>query len=295
MRVVVTGGLGKIGQWVVNELISGAEQRTPHEVIVFDRVAGPQQGPFQQGPVRYVIGDTLDLGQVLGVLAGADAVVHLAALPAPGYATNDVTFRTNVLGTFNVHEAAWRLGIRRLVSTSSTAVLGWVYRERDFLPEYLPVDEDHPIAPQDVYRLSKQIGEDIARSYASKWGMETVALRPPGVLTPEQLEGMRAEGGRRPVRFGLYDYVDVRDLAYAYRLAVERPLSGGTVLFVAADDSAVPEPLSVVLPKLLPGIGDLAKNLTGTASGVSNARAKKVLAWQPQHSWRGSSKQAGEG
>jgi nucleoside-diphosphate-sugar epimerase len=295
MKVVVTGGLGKIGQWVVNDLISGSEQRSPHEVVVFDRVPGPQQGPFQQGPVRYVLGDTLDLGQVLGALAGADAVVHLAALPAPRYTTDDVTFRTNVLGTFNVHEAAWRLGIRRVVSASSTAVLGWVYRERDFLPEYLPIDEDHPVAPQDAYGLSKEAGEGIARSYANRSGMETIALRPPGVLTPEQLEALRADGGRRPVRFSLGDYVDVRDLAAAFRLAVERPLTGGTVLFVAADDSNIPEPLSVVLPRLLPEIGDLARNLTGTASGVSNARAKKVLGWQPQHSWRDPGRPAGEG
>ncbi len=289
MRIVVTGGLGKIGQWVVKELTSNAEQQ--REVIVFDRVPGPQQGPFQQGPVRYVTGDVLDLGQVLGVLAGADAVVHLAAYPAPGFTTNDVTFRTNVLGTFNLHEAAWRLGIRRVVSASSTAVLGWVYRERQFLPEYLPVDEDHPIAPQDVYGLSKQIGEDIARSYAHKCGMETVMLRPPGVLTPEQLEELRAAGGRRPARFSLCDYVDLRDLASAFRLAVERPLSGGTALFVVADDSNAPEPLSVLLPRLLPEIGDRAKNLTGTASGTSNARAKKVLGWQPRYSWRGASKE----
>ena len=295
MRVVVTGGLGKIGRWIVNELANTADHGTPHEVIVFDRVPGPQQGPFQQGPVRYVIGDVLDLGQVLGVLAGADAVVHLAALAAPGFTTNDVTFHTNVLGTFNVHEAAWRLGIGRVVSTSSTAALGWVYRERDFLPDYLPVDEDHPLRPQDVYGLSKQIVEDIARSYANKCGMETVMLRPPGVVTPEQLEELRAAGGRRPPRFSLCDYVDLRDLASAFRLAVERPLTGGTALFVVADDSNTPEPLSVVLPRLLPGIGDLAKNLTGTASGTSNARAKKVLGWQPQYSWRGPSKEPRQG
>ncbi|MBM2809794.1 MAG: NAD-dependent epimerase/dehydratase, partial [Chloroflexi bacterium] len=164
MKVVVTGGVGKIGQWVVKELTTNSEQS--HEVVVFDRVPGPQQGPFQQGPVRYLMGDTLDLGQVMGVLAGADAVIHLAALPAPGFTTNDVTFRTNVQGTFNVHEAAWRLGIRRVVSASSTAALGWVYRERDFLPNYLPLDEDHPLAPQDAYGLSKQTVEGIARSYA---------------------------------------------------------------------------------------------------------------------------------
>jgi len=286
MRIVVTGGVGKIGRWVVNELVDDSEQRTPHEVVVFDRVPGPQQGPFQTGPVRYLIGDVLDLGQVVGALHGADAVIHLAALPAPGFTTDDVTFRTNVLGAFNVHEAASRLGIQRVVSASSTAALGWVYRKRDFLPSYLPIDENHPLAPQDAYGLSKQAGEDIARSYATRSDMVTVSIRPPGVLTPEQLAELRSAGGRRAARFGLGDYVDLRDLARAFRLAVERPLSGWTALFVVADDSNMPEPLADALPKLLPGIGDLAKNLTGTTSGVSNARAKQVLAWKPEHSWR---------
>src|SRR2546428_5606621 len=154
MKIVVTGGVGKIGQWVVKELVGNSERS--HEVVVFDRVPGLASGPFQQGPIRYWMGDTLDLGQVMGILAGADAVIHLAAFPAPRFVTDDVTFRTNVLGTFNVHEAAWRLGIRRVVSASSSAAMGWVYREHDFLPEYLPLDENHPMAPQDSYGLSKQ-------------------------------------------------------------------------------------------------------------------------------------------
>jgi nucleoside-diphosphate-sugar epimerase len=282
VKIVVTGGLGKIGQWVVRELSGETGASPSHQVTVFDRVKGPEQGP-----VRYITGEIQDLGQVVGVLAGADAVIHLAAVHRQGITTNDVTFRTNVQGTFNVHEAAWRLGIHRVVSTSSASVLGWDYRERDFLPQYLPIDEDHPVSPQDAYGLSKQVGEDIARSYTNKCEMETVVLRPPGVLSPEQLDEMRASGGRTPsALFLLGAYVDVRDLARAYRLAVERPLSGHTVLFIAADDSSVSEPLADIVPRLLPGSGDLAQGLTGSTPGVSNARAKRVLGWKPEHSWR---------
>src|SRR2546421_26048 len=110
MRVAVTGGVGKLGQWVVRELRDASEGREPHEV----------------------------------------------------------TFRTNVMGSFNVHEAAWRLGIRRVASVSSEAVLGWDYREREFAPDYLPIDESHPVRPQDAYGLSKEVGESIARSYTAK-------------------------------------------------------------------------------------------------------------------------------
>jgi nucleoside-diphosphate-sugar epimerase len=281
MKIVVTGGLGKIGQWVVRELTGETGSGASHEVTVFDRVKGPEQAP-----VHYITGEIEDLGQVFGVLAGADAVIHLAAVHRQAITTNDVTFRTNVQGTFNVHEAAWRLGIRRVVSTSSASVLGWDYRERDFPPEYLPIDEEHPVSPQDSYGLSKQVGEAIARSYTNKCSMETVVLRPPGVLAPEQLEEMRASSGRPPGRFFLSAYVDVRDLARAYRLAVEAPLSGHHVLFIAADDSSSSEPLSEIAPKMMAGIGDMAKGLTGTTPGLSTARAKQVLGWKPEYSWR---------
>jgi nucleoside-diphosphate-sugar epimerase len=168
-------------------------------------------------------------------------------------------------------------------------VLGWDYRERDFLPENLPIDEAHPVSPQDAYGLSKQAGEAIARSYTNKSGMETVVLRPPGVVSPEQLDEMREKGGR-PVSnlFFLSAYVDVRDLARAYRLAVETPLEGHNVFFIAADDSSSSEPLCDVLPRVAPSLGDLAKGLTGTTPGVSNARAKQLLQWKPEYSWRRS-------
>src|SRR5690349_20560836 len=151
MRVVVTGGCGKQGQWVVRELLDDRDGRTPHEVTVFDRVTGPERGP-----VRYLAGEIRDLGQVFGALVGADAVIHLAAVHKDGIAPNEVTFETNVQGAFNVHEAAWRLGIRRVVSTSSEAILGWDYRLHESAPDYLPIDEDHPIPPHHAYGLSKE-------------------------------------------------------------------------------------------------------------------------------------------
>jgi nucleoside-diphosphate-sugar epimerase len=280
MRVTVTGGCGKLGQWVVRELLDDSDGRTPHEVTVFDRARGPEHGP-----VRYLSGDICDLGEMVGAVAGADAIVHLAAVPRPGMTTNDVLFRTNVMGTYNVHEAAYQLGIKRVVSASSQAILGWDYRERDFAPHYFPVDEDHPIQPQDPYGLSKETSEAIARSYARK-GLETVVLRPNWVISPEELETLRREGGRQPNAFRLYSYIDARDAATAFRLAVERPVPPGTVLFVVADDTSVAEPLCDLLPRLLPLVGDKARYLTGSTPAISNARAKELLGWQPRHSWR---------
>ena len=189
MKILVTGGQGKVGRFVVQELVNSAD-----EVTVFDRVLGPERGA-----IRYLVGDIQDLGQVMEAMHGAEAVIHLAAIHNPNIATTTVTYQTNVVGTFNVHHAAFRLGIKRVVSASSNAVVGWSYSD-NFVPDYLPVDEDHPLRPEDPYGLSKEIGETIARSYALK-GLETISLRPSGVVTPEELEAIKKAGGRKPSGF----------------------------------------------------------------------------------------------
>ena len=274
MKILVTGGVGKVGQWVVRELLDSL-----HEITVLDRVPGPERGA-----VKYLIGDIQDLGQVMEAMAGAHAVIHLAAIHNPNIATTTVTYQTNVIGIFNVHHAAFRLGVKRVVSASSNAIVGWSYSE-NFTPDCLPIDEDHPLRPEDVYGLSKEIGETIARSYALK-GLETVSLRPSGVVAPEELEQMKRDGGRKPTGFHAYSYIDARDLAVAFRLAVERPLPGGGKLFVVADDSTVAEPLCDLYPRIRPSIGAKAAGLTGSKGVYSNARAKQLLGWKPVHSWR---------
>ena len=119
------------------------------------------------------------------------------------------------------------------------------------------------------------MGETIAHSYARK-GVETVVVRPSGVVTPEALEEIRRSGGRKPGEWREYSYIDVRDLAVAFRLAVEKPLPGGAVMFVVAEDSTVSEPLCDLLPRLNPAIGDRAQSLTGTRPVFTNAKAKEI-------------------
>ena len=285
MKVVVTGGAGKIGQWVVRELVSDSSGSAPHEVTVFDRAIRTDEVG-----VRFLSGDILDLGQVFGALAGAEAVIHLAGIPTHSVAPNEDTFRINAMGTFNVHEAAWRLGIQRVVTASSEAVLGWApdTMVREFAPDYLPIDEDHPVGAQEAYCLSKIACEAIVRSYTAKCGMETVVLRPPWVVSPEELEALGEKGGVTPNRFALFHYVDTRDLADAFRLAIERPLDGCHVLLTGSGESTVDEPLCSLYPRLMPAIGNRASSLSGIRSSVSNERARKILGWVPKRSWRQS-------
>jgi nucleoside-diphosphate-sugar epimerase len=278
MKVVVTGGAGKLGQWVVQELVAAQ-----HDVVVFDR----QRGPANNG-VRYLLGDIQDLGQVSGAFAGAEAVVHLAGISSHGIVANEITFQTNAVGAFNIHEAAWRLGIRRVVTMSSEAVLGWApgAYEKLVMPDYLPIDENHPCRPQDCYGLSKVAAEAIAQSYTAKCGMETVALRPPWIVSPQELDALSQSRGMKPDNFRLYHYIDVRDLAEACRLAVERPLTGCNILFVGSGETTLSEPLASVYPRIAPQIGDMAKELTGSRAPVAIDRARRVLNWSPRHFWR---------
>ena len=276
MKILVSGGLGKVGQFVVRELAN-----FNHEVTVFDRVPGPERGA-----VKYLVGDIQDLGQVMEAMQGTEAAIHLAAIHNPNIATAPLTYQTNVVGTFNVHHAAFRLGVKRVVSASSNAIVGWSYSE-NFTPDYLPIDENHPLRPQDPYGLSKEIGETVARSYALK-GLQTVSLRPSGVVTPEDLEEIKNAGGRKPSGFQAYSYIDARDLAVAFRLAVERPLPGAAVLFVVADDSTIAEPLCDYYSRIDPSLTEKARMLTGSSGAYANARAKELLGWKPVHSWRSS-------
>jgi nucleoside-diphosphate-sugar epimerase len=276
MKIVVTGGSGKVGKYLLPELLAAN-----HEVASFDQVAPTVKG------VRWIRGNLQDLAELMWGLTGAEAVIHLAAFPIPYREIPDhVLFSNNVIGTYNVHEAAFRLGIRRVVSASSGAIVGWAYGDREVRPKYLPIDEAHPVMPHDPYGLSKLCGEEIARSYTFKCDMETVVLRPAWVVFPEMAEQLRRNGGRKATKFDVFTHIDPRDLATALRQAAQIPGLKHEIFFIVADDSTVGEPLCDLLPRLMPGLGDMAKTLTGERCGISNEKAKRLLQWQPKHSWR---------
>ncbi len=216
MKVLVTGGAGQIGRYVVEEL-----SQAGHEVVVLDQ-ALPQQ---RVEGVQYRIGDHEQLGHVVELCPGTDAIVHLSAIPAAGTWPNTTVFRSNVMGTFNVHEAAVITNVPLVVSTSSQSAYGFAYQYRPFMPHYLPMDENHPDLSQDPYGLSKMMGEEIAHTYHRRCDLRVCSLRPPWVIQPEVydqdfahvLQGAESWNGM------LYSYVDVRDLATAFRLVLEAP------------------------------------------------------------------------
>lgn len=274
-RIVVTGGAGQIGAWVVKEL------QDDYEVVIFDR-----KRPEERLAARVVLGDHADLGQLCEACAGASAILHLSAIPGLGPQTEAVIFQTNTLGTYAAHAAAAAIGIGTVVSTSSQSAYGWAWGKRDFLPRYLPLDEAHPDEPDEAYGLSKVVGEQIAWSFHRKTGMRTIVLRPPLVLQPGGYgRALQGDAARR-WRATLFSYVDVRDLARAFRLALERREVTCDVFNVAADDALADEPLSDLLPRLDPRLAPLAGSLTGNQPMVSNAKIARLLGWRPRHSWQ---------
>lgn len=281
MRVVVTGGAGRIGRWVVRDLVS-----RQHEVTIYDRVP-PAELPTG---VEYKLGDCEDLGGVYDVLRGHDAVIHLAAIPSNRVHPYPTVFRTNVVSTYNVGEAAGRLGLRKLVAASSINALGITMAERPFDPAYLPIDEEHPRLPQDAYSLTKLIDEEILRALHRRTGLQTIAIRPPLMLYGDP-SGERAAVQERldhPERSArvMWVYCDVRDLAQGFRLAVEDEALGNETFFLTADDALAREPLATLLPRHFPGTEELAGGLTGTLPAVTSAKAKRLLGYRPRYSWR---------
>ena len=279
MKVVVTGGSGNIGRYVVRELLQYG-----HEIVSFDRVVPPEPEPG----VHYRLGDHEDEGTVFELLAPAEAVVHLSAIPSPGTHANTLVFRTNVMGTYNVCEAAATLGLRKIVATSSINVLGMGFRYRDFAPHYLPVDENHPDLPQDPYGLSKVVGEDIVDMAHRRTGIPAVSIRPSHVVMPETWpERLAAMEANFNVYYsGIWGYADVRDLAVGFRLALETEDAVQGAYYIVADDAFCPMPLAEAAPLIFPGAERMAAHLTGTESGITNAKAKRDLGFQPQYSWR---------
>lgn len=277
MRVVVTGGSGRIGRWVVRELAAS------HQVVIFDRLPPVELAPG----VIYKLGEMEDLGSVYDVLRGADAVVHLAAIPSNEFHPAATIFRANLLGTFHLGDAASRLGIRQVVNASSINVLGIPYAARPIGPLTLPIDETHPNRPQDAYGLSKLLGEETLAAFNRRSGLRTISLRPPLVVLPENYSGLIArldEPGFQ--QRNLWSYVDVRDLAAGVRLALENERLDCEALFMTADDALAREPLSELIPRFYPGTGKMAAELAGTAPAIVSGRAKQLLGYSPRWSWR---------
>lgn len=282
MKVLVTGAHGKVGQATVTAL-----QASGHEVTACD-VARPVFDTPEPGAPRYQQADLTDSGQAYAVVRGHHAVVHSAAIPEPTQNPPHVVFGNNLMSTFNVLEAAVRFGVTRFVNLSSETVPGFFFPERDFLPSYVPVDEAHPIAPQDPYALAKHFGEQLCDAAVRRSDIRCTSIRPSWVQTPDNYA--RNLGpllrDRSKLTPSLWAYIDVFDLADALVLAVQGDLVGHEVFYIASPDNVGGRDFAAALREHYGEAIELRPLERVDASGISSAKAQRLLGWNPKRSWR---------
>jgi UDP-glucose 4-epimerase len=278
MRIAVTGGSGKLGRTVVREL-----RKSGDDVVVLD-AAGERGSGF----VRV---DLTDYGQTVDAIFGVndkhdglDAIVHLAAIPAPGMASDVATFHNNIRVTYNVFQAARRAGIRNVVYASSETVLGLPF---DVPPPYIPVDEDYPARPESTYSLVKHLEEQMAIELV-RWdpALKIVALRFSNVMDPEDYAAFPAfDDDPWARKWNLWGYIDARDGAQAIRRALEWDTTGFDRFIIAAADTVMSRPNDELVAEVFPGV-PLKRELGVNDTLLSIDKARRILGYAPQHSWR---------
>jgi UDP-glucose 4-epimerase len=281
MRILVTGARGKVGAATLDLLL-----RAGHQLTAVDRLPPVYE---RAGPVRYVQADLTDAGHAAAVLPGHDGVVHTAAIPSPVKNPPHEIFQTNLMATYQTLEAAERSGVGRFVHLSSETVPGFSYPRRYFHARYAPIDEGHPVTPQDSYALSKWFGEQLMDAAVARSDVTAVSVRPTWVQWEGNIERnvgpiVRAQGSDRSASF--WSYVVVDDLAELLASAVTGEVTGHEVLYAAAADNANGLPLHDLVRRHFGDAVELRPVPRPDASGISCAKAEKLLGWTPQRSWR---------
>lgn len=282
MQVLLTGALGKVGRATTTAL-----QAAGHLVTAVD-TARPAFERDEPGAPRYVQADLTDPGAAYAVVRGMDAVVHAAALPEPTRNPPHVVFENNLMSTFHVLEAAVRWQVPRFVNISSETVPGFFFAERPFLPDYVPVDEDHPIRPQDPYALAKQFGEQLMDAAVRRSDLRCISIRPSWVMTRDNyarnLGPMLRD--RSELSPSLWSYIDADDLADAIVLAVESDLPGHEVFYIASPDNVGGRDFAAAVREHYGARIEVRPLARPDASGISCAKAERLLGYRPTRSWR---------
>jgi nucleoside-diphosphate-sugar epimerase len=281
-KIAVTGGSGKAGRVVVHDLAAHG-----HEVLNIDLVPS-EESYSPEAPIPFLRADVTDFGQALESLSGGDTlpgievVVHLAAIPSPAHATANQIFATNTSSTHAVFAAAQRLGLKRVVWASSETTLGLPF---DTAPDYAPVDEAH-VRPETSYALSKVVGEELARTFSRWSGIPIIGLRFSNVMVRADYERFAAFQDDPELRkWNLWGYVDESHVAESVRRALEADITGADSFVIAAPDTVMKRPSRELMAEVYPDV-PLADSVQGNDTLLDIAKARRVLGYDPQFSWR---------
>ena len=275
-KIVVTGGSGRLGRFVVERL------KARYDVQVIDIRPSDVEG------VETVNVDVTDLGALTEAFKGVDAVVHLAAVPNPRTSSPEMCFRVNTQGTWVALQAAEDAGVKRVIVISSDAVTGLHYNPKDWAPKYVPVDEQHPIRPSEVYSLSKEVTESIARCYAVRGQVEVLVIRPGHIVFTPEFPELGARGSDVN-NYHYWGYVAPQDVAQGIELALEHPDGHYDCFFLGAEDGLNQKPTLELLKERLGYLPDVRgdefeRNPNAGVFGIGHAR--DVLGYKPEFTWR---------
>lgn len=291
MRILFTGGSGKAGRQVIPYLLDKG-----HEVVNLDLQ------PLDIPSVPTLRVDLTDAGQVFNAMRaygdfpdleagtgmpGFDAVVHFAAIARIMIVPDNETFRINTLSTYNVIDAALRMGIRKVIYASSETTYGVCFWDGHKQPDYIPVDEDHPTLPQDSYAMSKVCNEVTARSFQARSGADIYGLRLNNVMEEDDYRTLFPQFIDNPDmrRRNFFAYIDGRDLGQMVDLCLHKDRLGHEVFNVANDDMSVGLTNAEVQARYYQGV-PVKRAMDEAEPMYSNAKAKAMLGFQPRHSWR---------
>jgi len=290
MRVFFTGGSGKAGRHAITYL-----QQQGHTVVNADRVASGLE-------VSELLIDLCDAGQVIGAMSQFadfhelepgtgvpkyDAVVHFAAVPRVMIGTDGECFRQNTQSTYNVIEAAVKLGIPKVIFASSETTYAICFAEGELKPEYVPLDEDHPTVPHDSYAMSKICNEATARSFQARSGIDIYGLRINNVIEPheyaEQFPAFMDDPGLR--RRNIFAYIDARDLGQMVDCCLRMDGLGYEVFNVSNDDMSVGITSNEVIARFYQDV-PVRRQMRPDETFYANDKAKRMVGFAPRHSWR---------
>lgn len=291
MRILFTGGSGKAGRHVVPYLLAKG-----HRVMNVDLV------PLDVPGVDNRIADITDAGQMFDAMKSYanfdelepgtgmpdfDAVVHFAAVPRIMITPDNECYRVNVMGTYNVIDAALRMGVRKVIVASSETTYGVCFHDGEAKPDYLPVDEEHPTVPQDSYAMSKVVNEVTARSFQARSGADIYTLRINNVIEPHEYKTMFPSFITQPEkrRRNIFAYIDARDLGEMVECCLNTDGLGYEVFNVSNDDHSVAASTKDLIDRFYEGV-PVKKDMGETETFYSNEKAKRLLGYKPRHRWR---------
>lgn len=276
-HVLVTGAAGLVGSAVLNLLAA-------EDIAATALIQEPAAAPLPA--VRVVVGDAREPSVVADALQGADAVIHLAAIPSPDRDPDQVVFAHNTQATFTVLDQAGWAGIGHAAIASSYAICGLPFARRELAMPYLPIDTGLPLQITDPYALSKQTDEATAAMTARQYGMTVVSMRLPFIGTPEPRLAETAQRYADHPESGASDvwsYLDARDAARAMVAALSPATPGNHVVYVAAPETLAPYPTEELLDRFHPGVPRPA--FEGRTVPIDLTPARDLLGFAARHPW----------